>query len=225
MCGRYSLLCIDNLCGRFRVMDPSIGFRSHFNIAPGSTNPVIVAHERAEVVLMQWGLVPHWAKDIKTSNRPINARAGSLAEKPMFRDLLRSKRCLVPASGFYEWKLDGRRKIPFYIHLTDDPVFAFAGLYDIWHNPAGTLLQTYTIITTAANSLMASIHDRMPVILRPDDEVRWISRDPLPAEEIHQMLVPRPVGDMEAYPVSDRVNSPSVDDKMLIEPLSGLRNV
>ncbi|MGA2162150.1 MAG: SOS response-associated peptidase, partial [Methanoregula sp.] len=161
MCGRYSLACIDDLCGRFRIIDPAIGFRSHFNIAPGSTNPVIVAHERAEAVMMQWGLVPHWAKDITVTNRPINARAESLAEKPMFRDLLRSQRCLVPASGFFEWKHDWGRKIPFYIHVKDDLVFGFAGLYDVWRNPAGTTLRTYTIITTTANTLMAPIHDRM----------------------------------------------------------------
>jgi putative SOS response-associated peptidase YedK len=130
MCGRYSLWCIDDLCGRFRVIDPSIGFRSHFNIAPGSTNPVITMHERVEAVMMQWGLVPHWAKDIKATHRPINARAESLSEKPMFRELLRSRRCLVPASGFFEWTQERGHKIPFYVHLKDEPVFAFAGLYN-----------------------------------------------------------------------------------------------
>jgi putative SOS response-associated peptidase YedK len=101
MCGRYSFVCISDICGRFRVIDPSIGFRSHFNIAPGSTNPIILMHERVEAVMMQWGLVPHWAKDLKATTRPINARAESLADKPMFRGLLKSKRCIVPASGFY----------------------------------------------------------------------------------------------------------------------------
>ncbi len=123
MCGRYSLWCIDDLCGRFRLLDPTLGFRSHFNIAPGSTNPVIVAHERAEVVMMQWGLVPHWAKDITETHRPINARSENLTEKPMFRDLLKSRRCLVPASGFFEWKKEAGHKVPFYIHVKDDPVF------------------------------------------------------------------------------------------------------
>ncbi|MFA5237589.1 MAG: SOS response-associated peptidase [Methanoregula sp.] len=222
MCGRYSLLCIDDLCGRFRVMDPSIGFRSHFNIAPGSTNPVIVAHERAETVLMQWGLVPHWARDIKTSNRPINARAESLAEKPMFRDLLRTKRCLVPASGFFEWKEDVGRRIPFYIHKKEDPVFAFAGLYDVWQNPAGITLQTYTIITTAPNNLLAPIHNRMPVILHQEDEIRWLSHDALTADEMHRLVSPYPPEGMEAYPVSERVNNTAADDEQVIEPLKGL---
>jgi putative SOS response-associated peptidase YedK len=222
MCGRYSLACIDNLCGRFRVIDPMIGFRSHFNIAPGSTNPVIVVHERAEAVMMLWGLVPHWARDIKAALRPINARAEGIGEKPMFRDLLRTKRCLVPASGFFEWKQEAGRKVPFYVHVRGDPVFAFAGLYDIWSNPAGTTLSTYTIITTAANSLMTPIHDRMPVILKQDDEMRWLSRDVLPAEEVKRILVPYPAEGMEAYPVSERVNSPAVDDERVIEPVKGL---
>jgi len=246
MCGRYSLACIDNLCGRFRVIDPTIGFRSHFNIAPGSTNPVIMVHERAEAVMMQWGLVPHWAKDVAAwpslfrlpvmwgqlvphsakdilpANRPFNARAENLTENKMFRELLRGNRCLVPASGFFEWKHEGGRKVPFYIHVKDDPVFGFAGLYDIWHNPAGAMLYTYTIITTTANALVAPIHDRMPVILRQDDEMRWLSRDALSADEMQRIFAPYPAEGMEAYPVSERVNRTDVDDEKVIERLKGL---
>jgi putative SOS response-associated peptidase YedK len=222
MCGRYSLVCLGDLCGRFRVIDPSIGFRSHFNIAPGSTNPVIVRHERVEAVMMQWGLVPHWVRDIKATHRPINARAESLVEKPMFRELLKGNRCLVPASGFYEWKKEWQRSIPFYIHLKDDPVFAFAGLYDIWHNPGGMMLPTYTIITTGSNDLMAPIHDRMPVILQQEDEIRWLSRDPLTADAMREMLAQYPADGMEAYPVSERVNRMDADDGGLIEPVRGL---
>jgi putative SOS response-associated peptidase YedK len=222
MCGRYSLWCIDDLCGRFRVNDPSLGFRSHFNIAPGSTNPVITMHERVEAIMMQWGLVPHWAKDIKATHRPINARAESLAEKPMFRDLLKSQRCLVPASGFFEWKHEDGRKVPFYIHIKNDLVFGFAGLYDIWRNPSGTILRTYTIITTTPNELMAPIHNRMPVILRQDDEMRWLSRDVLPADEVKQILSPYPAEEMEVYPVSEKVNRTDADDEKVIERIKGL---
>jgi putative SOS response-associated peptidase YedK len=246
MCGRYSLACIDDLCGRFRVIDPVIGFRSHFNIAPGSTNPVIVVHERAEAVMMQWGLVPHRAKDVVIwprlfrlpvmwgqlvphsskdvlpANRPFNARAESLAEKPMFRELLRFQRCLVPASGFFEWKQEAGQKVPFYFHVKDDLVFGFAGLYDIWSNPAGTTLWTYTIITTTPNELVSPIHNRMPVILRQDDEMRWLSRDVLPEDEVRRILAPYPAEGMEAYPVSDRVNSPGADDEKVIERVRGL---
>jgi len=179
-------------------------------------------HERVDAVMMQWGLVPHWAKDIKAINRPINARAESLAEKPMFRDLLKTKRCLVPASGFFEWKQEQRHKIPFYVHLKDEPVFAFAGLYDIWSNLAGTTLSTYTIITTEPNALMAPIHNRMPVILQSEDEKRWISQNPLSVEEMHRIFSPYPVEEMKIYPVSERVNSTAVDDEKVIEPVKGL---
>jgi len=222
MCGRYSLACIDDLCGRFRVIDPTIGFRSHFNIAPGSTNPVIMVHERAEAVMMQWGLVPHWAKDITATHRPINARAESLTEKPMFRELLRNYRCLVPASGFFEWKHEDGRKVPFYIHVKDDPVFGFAGLYEIWRNPAGVMLQTYTIVTTTPNELVAPIHNRMPAILKQDDEMRWLSHDVLPTDEVMRILSPYPAVRMVAYPVSDRVNKTDVDDEKVIAPVKGL---
>src|SRR5208282_193469 len=114
---------------------------------------------------VMWGqLMPHSSKDILPANRPINARAESLTENKMFRDLLKENRCLVPASGFFEWKHEGKRKVPFYIHVKDEPVFAFAGLYDTWQASAGTILQTYTIITTAANDVVSPLHDRMPVI-------------------------------------------------------------
>jgi putative SOS response-associated peptidase YedK len=222
MCGRYSLIGIDDLGNRFRVFNPSIGFRSHFNIAPGSMNPVIVQHDRAEMVMMQWGLIPHWAKDIRTMQHPINARAEGLAEKPMFRGLLKDKRCLIPASGFYEWKKELKHKIPFYLHLKDEPVFAFAGLYDMWHTPAGEGYATYTIITTGPNDLMAPIHNRMPAILRREDEDRWVSGEALSAADLNGILAPYPAGRMEAYPVLPLVNNPGNNDERLIRPLQGL---
>jgi len=222
MCGRYSLIGIDDLGNRFRVFNPSIGFRSHFNIAPGSMNPVIVQHDRAEMVMMQWGLIPHWAKDIRTMQHPINARAEGLAEKPMFRGLLKDKRCLIPASGFYEWKKELKHKIPFYLHLKDEPVFAFAGLYDMWHTPAGEGYATYTIITTGPNDLMAPIHNRMPAILRREDEDHWVSGEALSAPDLNGILAPYPAGRMEAYPVSPLVNNPGNNDERLIRPLQGL---
>jgi putative SOS response-associated peptidase YedK len=222
MCGRYSLIGSDDLGNRFRIFNPSIGFRSHFNIAPGSMNPVIVQHERAEMVMMQWGLIPHWAKDIRTMQHPINARAEGLAEKPMFRGLLNDKRCLIPASGFYEWKKELKHKIPYYLHLKDEPVFAFAGLYDMWHNPAGEGIATYTIITTGPNDLVSPIHNRMPAILRREDEGRWVSGEGLSAADLNGILAPYPAVGMEAYPVLPLVNNPSNNDERLVRPLQGL---
>jgi putative SOS response-associated peptidase YedK len=222
MCGRYSLICIDDMGSRFRVTDPSFGFRSHFNIAPGSMMPVIVRRERNEAVMMEWGLVPHWVKEGKAARHLINARAETLAEKPSFRGLLNSRRCLVPASGFYEWKKDGGKKTPFYIRLRDEPVFAFAGLYDVWHTPLGEGYATYTIITTGPNDLVSPIHNRMPAILRREDEDQWVSGESLSAADLTGILAPHPAGGMEAYPVLPLVNNPGNNDERLIRPLQGL---
>ena len=219
MCGRYSLICTDDLGNRFRVHLPTIGCRSRFNVAPSQTMPVVVQRGEIELVQMVWGLVPHWARDPAAARRPINARAETLAERPMFRGLLKRNRCLVPASGFYEWKKDGGRKTPYYLRLKDDAIFAFAGLYDVWHDADGAPLATYTIVTTAANEVVAPVHDRMPVILGRDDEERWIAGEPLQEEELRDLLRPYPAGSMEVYPVSTRVNSPVSDDPALIEPL------
>jgi putative SOS response-associated peptidase YedK len=219
MCGRYSLLCIDDLGNRFRVFNPMIGARSKFNIAPGNEMPVIVRKEKDEIALMRWGLVPHWVKDIRTAQRPINARAESLSEKPMFRSLLASGRCLVPASGFYEWKKEGKRKVPFYFHLPKSPLFAFAGLYDRWQNPGGTALLTYTIITCEPNTLLEEVHSRMPVILLRENEDRWLSSSPLSQHELPKILSPYPEAAMEKVPVADLVNDPSLDDERLVQPL------
>ncbi len=223
MCGRYSLIVIDDLGKRFRIFDPMLGIRSHFNIAPSRMMPVIVQkHGPAAMVMMQWGLIPQMARDPEKSLHPINAKAETLAEKPMFRSLLQNKRCLVPASGFYEWKKEGTRKIPFYIHLKETPLFAFAGLYDIWYDAHATAHPTYTLVTTQANELVAPLHDRMPVILRREDEDRWLTGDAPSSDEMKKIFAPYPAGEMEAYPVSSRVNSPDADDVRLIQPLKTL---
>src|SRR5665647_952089 len=203
MCGRYSLICTDDLGNRFRIWEPTIHCRSRFNVAPSQTMPVVVQREQIELVPMEWGLFPHWLKDPAKARRPINARAETLTERPMFRGLIRHNRCLVPASGFYEWKKDGGHKMPYYLRLKDADLFAFAGLYDVWHDADGSALATYTLITTAANEVVAPIHDRMPVILRREDEERWIASDPPAREELRDLIGQYPTPDMEAYPVSD----------------------
>lgn len=219
MCSRYALWAVNDLGGRFLIVDPTIGFRSHFNIAPRSENPVVVAAGgRNRVLMMQWGLVPRWATDTRTMPRPVNARGETLADKPMFRQLLKENRCLVPANGFYEWKKEGSRKIPFFFHRRDNSLFSFAGLYDTWQATAGETLVSYTIITTNADDLMAPVHDRMPVILTRDGERRWLSGT-LSHDEMREILVPCTSGTLEAHPVSQRVNSTAVNDEQLIAPL------
>jgi len=222
MCGRYSLVFIDDLGNRFRVFNPMIGSRSRFNIAPGNEMPVIIHQEKNEIVMMKWGLVPHWTQDITLAQRPINARAETLSEKPSFKELLQNRRCLVPASGFFEWKKEGKKTIPFYIHLPNTPLFAFAGLYDQWAGSDGNLIRTYTIVTTAPNELVAKVHNRMPSILLPEHEDRWLSKTPLNAEALNEILAPFPAENMSMYPISSLVNNPDVDDERIIRPLNSL---
>jgi putative SOS response-associated peptidase YedK len=220
MCGRYSLICIDDLGNRFRVFDPMMGSRSRFNIAPGNEMPVIVRAGENHAATMRWGLIPSWTKDMRAAKPLINARAETLGEKPDFRSLLKAHRCLVPASGFFEWKHEGNRKNPWYFRLSDAPIFSFAGLYDQWHNPEGVTVSTYTIVTCDANALVAPVHDRMPVILSRAAEERWLSPDPVTPGELKQILVPYVAGGMEAIPVSDLVNNTATDDERVIQPVA-----
>ena len=152
----------------------------------------------------------------------INARAETLMERPAFRGAVQSRRCLVPASGFYEWKKEGRRKVPFYIRLKTTPLFAFAGLYETLRGPAGGELPTVAIITTVPNELVAGLHDRMPAILARDQEESWIRAGAVGSADLARMLAPYPWGEMEAYPVSGKVNDPQSEGPGLISPLPGL---
>jgi len=221
MCGRYSLLCIDDLGNRFRVHNPMIGSRSRFNISPGTRQPVIVQGAGGrELVQMQWGLIPRYAGASGTSRPVINARAETLTGKPVFAHLLASNRCLIPASGFFEWKQVRTKKIPYYFHISDQPIFAFAGLFDTWRDPCGTILAAYTIVTTEPNPLVAMVHPRMPAILSRGNEERWLEDVPVTAGLLRELLAPHPSGEMEMYPVPDLVNTPSFDDERVVRPLS-----
>ena len=223
MCGRYSLICIDDLGNRFRIFNPMLGARSKFNIAPGTPQPVIVqAAGGRELVQMQWGLIPGGTKVLKSAHPIINARAESLEEKPLFASLLKTKRCLVPASGFFEWKHEGARRVPFYLHEKDQPLFAFAGLYDEWHDPAGTVLASYMIVTTGPNALVATVHNRMPAILSPGHEEGWLAGGPLEAGQLREMLASYPAEKMAMHPVSSLVNIPSADDERVVRPVVSL---
>ncbi len=222
MCGRYSLVFIDDIGNRFRVFNPMIGSRSRFNIAPGNEMPVVIRKEENELAIMKWGLVPHRVHDEEKVKPSINARAETVYEKPSFRDLIKNQRCLVPASGFFEWKKEGSKRIPFFLHLPESPLFAFAGLYDCRADSRGTLHFSYTIITSEPNALVAKIHDRMPSILLPENEDRWLSKNPLNAAELREILTPFPAENMAMYPVSPRVNRVDADDEQVIRPVISL---
>ena len=223
MCGRFTLT-VDptQLIEQFGLAGPppaALGPR--YNVAP--TQPVAVIANTdgpRHLELFQWGLIPSWAKDAKIGNSLINARAETLAEKPAFRTALKRRRCLVLADGFYEWQKLGSRKQPQYIQLKDGRPFAFAGLWESWRPaPDAPPLHTCTIITTEPNSLMAEIHNRMPVILSPADYAAWLTPGELPAVEALALLHSYPAEAMQARPVSTAVNSPARDEPACILPL------
>ena len=213
MCGRYSLISdISALQVRFDFDPPITPHTSRYNIAP-TQNVLTVRSEDGRNVAehMRWGLIPSWAKDMSIGNRAINARAETLAEKPMFRTALRRRRCLILADGFYEWIRAGKARQPMRILLTTGEPFAFAGLWETWTNPEGETIHSCTIVTTAANDLMRPIHDRMPVILLPEHESAWLNHSIEDSSALNGFLSPYPPGKMESYPVTPFVNSPAND--------------
>ena len=221
MCRLFSLAWgNDDLCARFGVRVLPADLVPHFLIAPGGNALVVTGSGQRVASLMQWGLVPHYATDPSSGTRPVNARAESLSEKSLFRGLVQSRRCLVPATGFFEGKAPKRS--PWYFRMQDGAPFAFAGLYDCRHGPAKETLATFAILTTKPNALVAAVHRRMPVILSRDDEARWLSGCPLTETENRRIFAPFPAGAMDAYPVSDRANDPAADDERAIRPVSRL---
>ncbi len=220
MCGRYSITTpVEAMRELFLFTGSGFNLRPRYNAAPTQDLPIVRRNASGgdrELVMLRWGLVPSWAKDIKIGSRLINARAETAAEKPSFRSAMRRRRCLVPADGFYEWKtIDGRIQ-PFRICRSDGATFAFAGLWERWRPEIGETLETFAVLTTTANRQLHSIHHRMPVILNPEDYARWLD----PAAELgslQQLLKPYD-GSLEASPVSSTVNDVRNDTATCFEP-------
>lgn len=225
------------MCGRFTLFDSSTSVAQGFgltevpslspryNIAPSQEIAAVripPGGRAREFVLLRWGLVPSWAKDSSLGSRMINARAETAAEKPAFRSAIRRRRCLVPASGFYEWKRENGRKQPYFILLRAGKLFAFAGLWESWIDPAGSAVETCALLTTAPNDLLRPIHDRMPVIVSPRDYDLWLSPEMVDVKDISVLFRPYPAGEMETFPVGTAVNNPKTDSPALIEPLDRL---
>lgn len=218
MCGRFVFTPGNKKKFQERFeFDNDVKIENRYNFAPGQILPVIIRQSPNQAVPMKWGLVPFWAKDPGIGYKMINARAESIAEKPSFKKAFRSQRCLVPTNGFYEWKRsDG--KTPYYIHRQDKEMLAFAGLYDTWKDAEGKEFQTFTIITTTPNKLMAPIHNRMPVILNRENENTWLKTDEASSQKLLNLLKPAPTEEFEAYPISTRVNKATNDDPSLLTP-------
>jgi putative SOS response-associated peptidase YedK len=169
--------------------------------------------------MLRWGLVPAWAQEERVGYRMINARAETVADKPAYRGPFRRTRCLIPADGFFEWAPAAGGRQPYFLARRDGRPFALAGLWDQWIGPNGAKLRSFTIVTTTANSLVSPIHERMPVMLPPQDEALWLDREASP-EELAGLLRPYAAQDMEAHAVSPRVNSPAAAGPGLIEPVA-----
>lgn len=201
MCGRYEILDGKRIFVRFKVANATSEMLPNLDVRPTQMVPAILADH--QLALMKWGLVPAWAKDPSIGSRMINARAEGIAEKPSFRRPLRTQRCLLPASAFFEWKASGKGpKTKYRIARRDGEMFAFAGLYDTWMSPSGNQLTTCTIITCAPNAIVAPIHNRQPVILLPHEEDAWLDPDLSEVEEITRFLRPCPDDLLEAAPAA-----------------------
>jgi putative SOS response-associated peptidase YedK len=220
MCGRFSLHTPESQIREAFNLDHTepLGLNPHYNIAPSQQIPVIRDTETdREMVLAQWGLVPHWSKEPKTKYSTINARIESVADKPTYRTPFKRRRCLIPADGFYEWKVVNGNKIPHYIRMRDSSVFAFAGLWDHWEGEDGSI-ESCSIIVMPANEVMKPIHERMPAIIAPAHYDLWMDSRMTDKDEIMQYLTSAPSSQLTAYPVSTWVNSPKNNDERCIQP-------
>ena len=220
MCGRYTLTTIDDLSDRYALASRLEGVAPSYNVAPGQSMPVVVdANGQNELKLMKWGLVPSWAKEAKVGYKMINARSEGIETKPSFRHAYKSQRCLVPANGFYEWQKSTTGKTPYYITLANQDILSFAGLWEYWQQPDGQSLETYTIITTQANSDMEYVHDRMPVIVKPQQEDDWLNPNNQDPEFLRQLIQSSRDASFVFTPVSDEVNKVANNYPELIRPL------
>jgi putative SOS response-associated peptidase YedK len=224
MCGRYVIEDFQELSETLRQIPFQVDYepQPNWNAAPSQELPVIVEEDGTwHLRPMKWGLILRWTKPGETPKiAPINARAETLGEKPMFRSLVKKQRCLVPANGFYEWKRTGGPKQPYYIFLKDQPVMLMAGLYDVARDVAGEAFGTYTIVTGGPNVLMQDIHDRMPMIIHADDAPLWMDREIDEIEPLEHLLQPVADEEMDLFPVSTAVNNVRNNGPELIEPMA-----
>ncbi|MBI2353557.1 MAG: SOS response-associated peptidase [Deltaproteobacteria bacterium] len=217
------------MCSRFvtnippEVLAAIFGLRevpqleARFNVAPTQQVAVVRSegdHNRLD--LLKWGFVPGWSKDLSFGSHLINARSETVAEKPAFRHAIKYRRCIVPTSGFYEWSHSGDKKQPYYIQLADHSPMCLAGVWEAWKAPDNSVLESFAILTTAANSLVEPLHDRMPVILHPDDYSLWLNHNMHDPQQLQPLFRPFPVAEMIAHQVPDLVNNPRFDSPACI---------
>ncbi|WP_339250095.1 SOS response-associated peptidase [Paenibacillus sp. FSL P2-0089] len=222
MCGRFTItITLEEILSHYLIDDSKTAtLQPNYNVAPMHNIPAVIAtNDGKRLEELRWGLVPFWAKDDEVGSKMINARAETVAQKPAFKRLLKSKRCIIPADGFYEWKKDGSTKQPYRILMSDGNIFSFAGLYDTWEDPEGKKISTCTIITTTPNSLMADIHDRMPVILWSEDEADWLERDNDDIESLLKLLRPYDASKIRVYKVPSAEGNVRNNSEELLEDI------
>jgi putative SOS response-associated peptidase YedK len=223
MCGRYRLSRRKQLVEEyFDTADWQDDWSPRHNIAPTQPVPVIRQNPKEpirQLSLMKWGLIPAWSKDTSGAAHMINARSETAATKPAFREALKSCRCLIPADGFYEWSRDGKTKQPFCFEVDDGELFAFAGLWDGWRDASGNWMKTCSILTTTPNAVTSAIHDRMPVILDPDNYDLWLDPGMTDPNVVSELPKPYDARLMQCFPVSTRINHVGNDDEECLRPV------
>jgi putative SOS response-associated peptidase YedK len=219
MCGRFVQISDLREVGKIFQATVEARLQPNYNVAPRQPIAVLMEEGKRKIMEMQWGLIPHWAKDAAIANKLINARSETLAEKPSFRDSFKSRRCLIIADGFYEWQSLGGIKRPYFIFMKDKQPFAMAGVYDRWKDHEGKTVTSCTIVTTEANEFMKPLHHRMPVIIAPKDYTLWLDPAAKDSAKLAALLKPWDAKNMEAYEVRAMVNSPVNNTSNCIEPI------
>lgn len=221
MCGRFTSLLSPELLAEIFGITSAPFLVPRYNIAPTQQVPIIrAAPDKGRILTgARWGLVPHWAKDISIGSKMINARCETVHEKSAFRLAIRNRRCIIPVSGFYEWQTVEGGKHPHYVTIRDGLPFAVAGIWETWKSPEGEAIETCAILTTVANSLMAKLHDRMPVILHRAEYDHWLDRTVNDPQELKRLYQPYPADLMQEWEVSTVVNSAAHDTEECVRPI------
>jgi putative SOS response-associated peptidase YedK len=228
MCGRYRISRRKQILEEhFDCPPDDLDWTPRFNVAPTQPIPIIGQHPKEpvrELSLMRWGLIPSWAKDASGAARMINARSETASSRPAFRDLLKSRRCLIPADGFYEWSRTGAKQ-PYCFEVNEGELFAFAGLWDRWKDPGGNWVKTCSILTTIPNAVTSAVHDRMPAILDPESYDLWLDPGMQNVAAMSELLKPYDARLMRCYPVSTRINHVVNDDEECSRPMEEIAEV
>jgi len=217
MCGRFTLSEPKLISKRFGVINKLPFFEPTYNAAPSQSIPVVVKRSPNTAVLMKWGFLPEWGKEKGISL--INIRSESTKEKPYFKGVLKKRRCIIPSNGFYEWRVVGNEKVPYYIFLKERSIFGFAGLYSSLVDSEGKKHESFAIITCLPNTFLKRIHNRMPVILKEKDENAWLQKETSDIELLYSFMKSYPHKEMKAHSVSRMVNDTENDSKSLTKPV------